>query len=145
MRWRSRVLVPATVFTVVVGAGYAIDAGASDEQPTLGPGLVTVAVDIEHSEFSIDRLAVHAGTTVRFVVRNDDPINHELVTGGDDVHARHARGTERRHPPVPGEVSVGPGETGVTFFAFDEPGTYEFACHLPGHVEYGMRGEITVR
>ena len=27
---------------------------------------------------------------------------------------------------------------------FDEPGTVEMACHLPGHYDFGMRGEIDV-
>ena len=34
--------------------------------------------------------------------------------------------------------------TAVTTFTFDEPGTFEFACHLPGHYEYGMHGEVEV-
>ena len=45
---------------------------------------------------------------------------------------------------VPGEVSVGPNGSAVTTFTFDETGNYEFACHLPGHYEHGMRGDIEV-
>lgn len=25
-----------------------------------------------------------------------------------------------------------------------EPGTYEYACHIPGHLEAGMKGNIRV-
>jgi uncharacterized cupredoxin-like copper-binding protein len=32
----------------------------------------------------------------------------------------------------------------MTFFTFESPGTYEYACHLPGHVAFGMVGEIEV-
>jgi uncharacterized cupredoxin-like copper-binding protein len=81
---------------------------------------------------------------VRFVVRNDDPIDHELVIGDAAVHRRHADGTERRHPPVPGEVSVAPGDTALTVYELTEPGTVVYACHLPGHIAYGMVGEIEV-
>ena len=141
----TRIGAAAGAFLIVLAAGYAVDtAGAADSETALGPGLVTVEIDIEHSVFSIDELHVRAGTTVRFVVRNSDPINHEFVTGDASVHARHEQGSESRHPPVPGEVSVDPGETGVTFYEFAEPGTYEFACHLPGHVAYGMIGEVVV-
>ena len=73
-----------------------------------------------------------------------DPIAHELIVGPPDVHARHAEGTEAEHPSIPGEVSVGAGLTAVTTFTFDEPGTFEFACHLPGHYAYGMHGEVEV-
>jgi uncharacterized cupredoxin-like copper-binding protein len=45
---------------------------------------------------------------------------------------------------VPGEVSVGAHETGETIYRFDRPGAVEFACHLAGHLAYGMRGDITV-
>jgi uncharacterized cupredoxin-like copper-binding protein len=39
---------------------------------------------------------------------------------------------------------VSPNDRAVTTFRFDEPGTVEFACHLPGHYEYGMHGTIEV-
>ena len=32
----------------------------------------------------------------------------------------------------------------MTFYEFDEPGTVVYACHLPGHVAYGMTGIIEV-
>ena len=31
-----------------------------------------------------------------------------------------------------------------TTYAFDEPGTFTFACHLPGHLAYGMSGTVDV-
>ncbi|MFN2487242.1 MAG: multicopper oxidase domain-containing protein [Acidimicrobiia bacterium] len=45
---------------------------------------------------------------------------------------------------MPGEVTVGPNGTAITTFTFDQVGVFEFACHLPGHYEHGMRGEIVV-
>ena len=85
------------------------------------------------------------GTLVRFVIRNDDPIRHEFVLGPPEVHARHAAGTEALHPPVPGEVSLDPGETAETIYVFDAPGHLEYMCHLPGHAQYGMRGTVHVQ
>ena len=110
----------------------------------LGPGVVQVEVGIENSRFDLGALRVQEGTLVEFVVQNDDPIDHELVVGDDEVHARHAEGTERRHPPVPGEVSVAPGDRALTFYEFNDPGTIVYACHLPGHLAYGMQGTIEV-
>jgi plastocyanin len=131
------------VTTTTVGLGYAVAAPATGPD-VQGPGLVTVGVDVEYSTFELDDLQVRPGTTVQFIVRNRDPISHELVVGEAAVHARHRAGRERAHPPVPGEVSVGPHDDGVTFYEFDRPGTYAYACHLPGHVAYGMVGEIVV-
>jgi uncharacterized cupredoxin-like copper-binding protein len=131
------------VGAIVATTGYAVD-GSGEEQPVLGPGVVTVEVAIDHSHFDLGHLRVHAGTLVQLVVRNHDPIDHELVVGDEAVHRRHANGSERRHPPVPGEVSVAPGDTAMTFYEFNEPGTVTYACHLPGHVAYGMAGTIEV-
>lgn len=136
-------LLASVVAAAVAGTGYAVDA-SGDEQTALGPGVVTVEVGIHHSRFDLGPLRVREGTIVQLVVRNDDPIDHELVVGESDVHRRHAVGTERRHPPVPGEVSVAPGDTAMTFYEFTEPGTVVYACQLPGHVAYGMAGEIEV-
>jgi uncharacterized cupredoxin-like copper-binding protein len=144
---RLGVLVGALVVgAAVVAGGYGLDAavaGASGGR-VVGPGLVTVTVDIRYSHFRLDAPRVRTGTLVRFVVRNHDPINHEFVVGPPAVHAAHAHGTERTHPPVPGEVSVGPDATGETVYRFDRTGTVEYACHLPGHLAFGMVGEITV-
>ena len=136
----------AVVAAGVAGAGFAI-AAAGTEDPaglTLGPGDVTVELHVEHSLFEPTEIRVVEGTRLRFVLDNDDPISHELIVGGPEVHARHAQGTEARHPSIPGEVSVGPNDVGVTTLRFDEPGTFEFACHLPGHYEYGMHGVVEV-
>jgi uncharacterized cupredoxin-like copper-binding protein len=138
-------VVALVVGAATVGVGYAIDdsAGAGTTK-TLGPGLVTVTIGIDYSRFSTDEVHVQPGTTVRFVIVNNDPINHEFVVGDASVHARHQRGTEKAHPPVPGEVSVGPNDRGLTIYRFDRPGRFEFACHLPGHLAFGMKGYVVV-
>src|SRR5690606_19992199 len=113
-------------------------------QDPLGPGHVVVDVRIHHSRYDIGTLVVQEGTLVEFVLRNDDPIVHELVVGTEEVHERHRDGTDRRHPPIPGEVTVGPGETAMTFYEFTEPGAVTYACHLPAHEAYGMSGRIEI-
>ena len=136
----------AVVALAVAGVGYGTAALVADDpvRPALGPGDVTVQIDVEHSLFEPEVVRVVEGTRVRFVVANGDPITHELIVGPPDVHARHADGTEAEHPSIPGEVSVGPNATAITTLRFDQPGTFEFACHLPGHYEHGMHGEVEV-
>ena len=132
----------ASVAVPVVGHAAALTSAAP---PTaVGPGVVTVQVHIRHSTFELDAPRVRVGTIVRFVVHNDDPIDHELVVGDAVVHLRHERGTDASHPPVPGEVSVAPGRTALTFYEFDQAGSVAYACHLPGHLSYGMVGAIEV-
>ncbi|HET6949410.1 MAG TPA: plastocyanin/azurin family copper-binding protein, partial [Acidimicrobiales bacterium] len=145
-RWAAVALLVAAAAT---GAGYGVVAAtagdpAAPAAPALGPGTVTVRLDVEHSLFAPVDLRVVAGTRVRFVVVNGDPIAHELIVGPPELHARHASGSEGEHPSVPGETSVPAGGTAITTQTFAEPGTVEYACHLPGHYEYGMHGEIEV-
>jgi uncharacterized cupredoxin-like copper-binding protein len=145
VRLITRAGIVAAAAVAATSAGYALaDRGGTPAAPALGPEPVTVVVDVEHSRFLPDYVRVVEGTEVRFVLRNDDPINHELIVGPQSVHDRHRNGTEAYHPPKPGELSVGPDEQGVTSFVFDEPGTVEMACHLPGHYAFGMKGEIEV-
>jgi uncharacterized cupredoxin-like copper-binding protein len=152
-RVRAHRLVIATIAAVVMvlGAGSVLlvsaGAGASGRTPAagvLGPGRVTVTIRIDHSHFETAPIRVRPHTEVRFVVVNHDPIGHELIVGGPDVQARHANGHEAYHPPKPGEVSVPALGSASTTYFFHEPGPVEYACHLPGHYQYGMHGIVEV-
>lgn len=147
---RARVVLPvvlvALVFVAVIAGGHALAGPDTGVDAPLGPGDVTVTLTIQHSRFSPDHLSVRPGTTVRFVVHNNDPIGHELIVGDAGVHRRHEAGTEPVHPPRPGEISVAAGTTAETTFVFSaasgDPVVY--ACHLPGHFRYGMSGEVDI-
>lgn len=145
MRWLVRGALAFVVAAATAVGGYAMNTDAHAQPPTtLGPGLVTVDVGIHYSKFSFSTLRVKPGTIVKFLVHNDDPIHHEFIVGDASVHRKHELGSEATHPPVPGEVSVAPQDVGETFYRFDKPGRYLFACHLPGHLAYGMKGYVIV-
>lgn len=103
-----------------------------------------VVLGVRWSAFSESSVKVPRGVPVRFTIRNDDPIGHELIVGDAALQARHENGTEPAHEDRPGEVTVGPGETATTTVTFAEAGMAYFACHLPGHYRYGMRGVVHV-
>lgn len=103
-----------------------------------------VTLTLEHSRFDPARLHFAVGETVRIIVRNTDPIDHELIIGDENTQTAHEEGTERHHGAKPGEVSVAAGMTAETTYTFDEPGTLIFGCHLPGHYDFGMKGTISV-
>ncbi|HEX2038757.1 MAG TPA: cupredoxin domain-containing protein [Acidimicrobiales bacterium] len=105
----------------------------------------TVVLTARHSRFDPAVVPVRAGTTVRIVVRNLDPIDHELIVGDDEVQRRHETGTEPHHGDRPGEVSVPAGTTAATTFRMPASGDVPFGCHLPGHWAYGMQGVLTTR
>ena len=135
----------ALVAVVVVGVAAAATAATASSRSHDGPGgPVTVHLVVRHSRFVPEAVEVPAGTTVRFVVRNLDPIAHELIVGDGAVHERHRYGTEAHHGDRPGEVSVAAGATAETTFLPAHPGDVVFGCHLPGHWDYGMQGVLRV-
>ncbi len=137
---KRRTGVAAAVAVLLSAAALAATAAASP------PPTRTVNVDIHFSRFDLASLQVAPGETVRFVVTNEDPIDHEFLVGDVYMQRIHENGTEPAHGARPGEISVPPGATVETTYTFPnqlDPG-WEFACHLPGHYDYGMHGPITL-
>jgi len=121
----------ALVVALVASAGAAAD-------PT------TVEIGIHYSHFSPSSVTVPAGRPITFVLRNEDPIDHEWIVGDAALHDRHRTGTEPNHATRPTEVSIDALLSRTTVVTFAKPGTYTFVCHLPGHEAYGMIGTVTV-
>lgn len=99
---------------------------------------------VRFSRFQPDHFEFPAGSTVTFVVTNKDPIDHEFLIGDEHVQQVHEEGTEAHHGAKPGEISIPAGETRSTTYTFGEPVTLLIGCHLPGHYDYGMKGDIEV-
>jgi len=136
-----RILLAAGALFLLIG-GAALLAAA----PSTASATRTVHLMIHFSHFDLPSLAVQPGETVRFVITNTDPIDHEFIVGDAEVQLRHENGTEPSHGLRPGEVSVPAGTTQETMYTFPTTPvpTLEFACHLPGHYAYGMHGPITI-
>jgi uncharacterized cupredoxin-like copper-binding protein len=122
----------------VLGASLLLSGCTSD-------AAATVEIAIHYSRFQPDLITVPAGRPIRFVLSNQDPIDHEWIVGDDDVHERHRTGTEPSHGARPTEQSVPALGSVRTTVTFERAGTYRFICHLPGHEAYGMVGTLTVR
>jgi uncharacterized cupredoxin-like copper-binding protein len=138
-------MVPTLLLVAGVAMGLSGVLVVAAARPEVAP-VRTVVVTMRHTHFEPAAIRVDAGTTLRFVVRNADPIDHELILGDAATHARHRVGLETHHDgTVPGEVSVPSGGTVVTSYRFDHPGQMAYICHLPGHEAYGMVGEVEVR
>jgi uncharacterized cupredoxin-like copper-binding protein len=113
-------------------------ASAVDATPTV------VSIRIHYSKFEPATIEMPAGRPVTFIIRNDDPIDHEWLVGDASFHARHRTGTEPAHGDRPDEVSVPANTTKSTTRTF-AAGSYLFICHFPLHEQYGMIGIVTAR
>src|SRR5919201_76059 len=135
-----RTLRPALVACALLVAVPACRAASAEPG-----GTRVVRITIHFSRFHPDHVVVAPGETVTFVVRNTDPIDHEFILGDAYVQRIHEDGTEPSHAPKPGEMSVPAGTTQTTTYTFPRSdGNLIFACHLPGHYAYGMRGLVTI-
>jgi uncharacterized cupredoxin-like copper-binding protein len=114
------------------------------------PGQASRTVEIRMTDamrFSPDAIQVKRGETLRFVLRNDGRMLHEMVIGTPVALAEHAAAM-RKFPGMehdePYMAHVAPGKTGEIVWQFNRSGDFEFACLIPGHYEAGMLGKITV-
>ncbi|MCF1502515.1 plastocyanin/azurin family copper-binding protein [Afifella sp. H1R] len=98
--------------------------------------------------YSPDHLALDRGTEVRFVLHNEGALEHEFVIGTAATNEAHAQdmgeNPDMAHAD-PNAARLQPGESTTLSWQFTEPGTFEYACLIPGHREAGMYGKIIVK
>lgn len=123
-------------------AGIAAAWAAGPARGTVPDGAVVVGM--RYSAFTRTEVTVAAGESLTVVLENGDPIDHEWLVGDAAFHERHRNGTDAHHGATPYEVSIPAGTTATTTVTFQNPGEYQFICHLPGHEAYGMVGVIRV-
>ena len=102
---------------------------------------------LDKMRFSVDKIEVKQGDTVRFILKNEGKIMHEFVIGTKQVLEEHAA-LMVKFPTMehsePYMAHVAPGKTGEIIWTFNKPGNFDFACLIAGHYQAGMVGKITV-
>jgi uncharacterized cupredoxin-like copper-binding protein len=103
---------------------------------------------LDSMRFTPDRIEVSQGDTVRLTMTNTGQVMHEMVLGTQTVLTEHAA-LMKRFPNMehdePYMAHVPPGKTGEIIWTFNQAGSFDFACLLPGHFEAGMVGKIEVK
>ena len=136
-------------------AGRARNAGATTKEQKPW-GIAGDAKDVSRTieihmkdtmRFEPSRLEVRVGDTVRFAIRNQGKLMHELVIGTRSEIEQHAA-LMRKFPNMehdePYMAHVAPGKRGALVWKFNRPGEFDFACLIAGHFDAGMVGRITV-
>lgn len=97
--------------------------------------------------FTPSSVAVKRNETVRFVLKNEGKLKHEMVLGTIKELKEHAalmvKFPQMEHAD-PNQASVEPGKTGELVWQFTKTGTFDFACLQAGHYEAGMKGQVVV-
>lgn len=132
----------------------------------------TVQIEMADISYSLDKIDVKAGETVRFIVVNKGELLHEFNIGTAAGHAEHqkmmammvdhgmltatginkdmahmdhsAMGMGHMDHQDANSILVEPGKTGELVWTFARDMSLEFSCNIPGHYEAGMVGKINV-
>lgn len=131
---------PASAATKVV-----TDFGRTGDPASVSSTIVVGMDDTMH--FSPGDIVIRRGATVHFKVRNDGKLMHEMVIGTMEKLKEHAE-LMRKFPGMehdePYMAHVAPGKDESIVWQFTRAGEYHYACLIPGHMEAGMIGRITV-
>ncbi len=142
-----------TVFAGPGGAGH----GHGDETAYGKPGdpkkparPVQVVMTEKDGKMSFipDRIEVRRGEQVKFSLRNNGELDHELVVATLEENLKHAvemqKNPDMEHDD-PNAKRLAPKKTGEIVWAFTKAGEFDFSCLIPGHREAGMTGKIIVK
>jgi len=118
-------------------------AAAADTRPVSRTISLTAT---DSPRFVPDQLSVRAGETVAFEITNSGVLPHEFFVGTRAEQQAHDEGMSSGSSAMdePNGVEMPAGGTARLVYTFDQPGTLEYGCHVPGHYAAGMVGSITV-
>lgn len=149
------------------GHGAAIDFGKPADA---SKATRTVTVVMRDNLYEPESIAVKAGETVRFVIRNEGEFVHEFNIGTPAMHAAHQKemmmmvehgalepdkinhqmmkmdmgGGKTMEHNDPNSVLLEPGQSGEIVWTFSKAADLEFACNVPGHYDAGMVGKLSI-
>ena len=158
-------LVSATTVSAVSAHGENKHAAPMGQKGEPAKVTRTIEVTMTDNSYEPEEIAVGAGETVRFVIRNAGELVHEFNIGTRKRHLAHrgemtmmiemgvleadrinhhkmGHGSGAMKHDDPNAVLLEPGETGEIVWAFPGEAKLQFACNVPGHYEDGMVGEF---
>ena len=108
----------------------------------------TIEVTMSEMEFNPSRIEVKRGEQIRFIVRNAGTEDHEFLIASTADNLKHADAM-KKNPRMahddPNGVRLAPKKSAEILWKFTKAGTFEFACLIPDHRDYGMTGRVTVK
>lgn len=113
----------------------------------------TVEMTMQETEdgkmkFTPEKIEVRRGDQVKFVLKNVGRADHEFMLDTVEHNARHKLAMEK-NPDMehddPNGKRLAPQKRSEIVWRFTKPGTFEFACLIPGHYESGMHGIVVVK
>lgn len=148
-------VIAVSLSAMVFAAGnHAGGHGHDDGETAIGkPGVAakvsrTITIEMgDNMRYSPSSIQAKQGQTIRFLIRNNGTVKHELSLGTEKELLEHLE-QMKKFPDMehdePSKVNLAPGKQGEIVWQFTNAGTVNFACLMPGHYEAGMKGVVNV-
>ena len=112
----------------------------------------TIQITMRESDgkmvFIPNKIDIRKGEQVKFAIRNNGELDHEIVLATLDENLQHAvemaKNPDMEHDD-PNAKRLAPKKTGEIVWKFTKAGEFDFSCLIPGHREAGMFGKIVVK
>lgn len=120
--------------------------------PDATPDRVIEINALDSMSYDPSDISIEAGSTVKFVVTNKGEIAHAWAIDTVAEQVEHEEGMDnvdmdKMMTHMDGEPNgfvLKPGETKSLIWTFTKGGDIQYACHLPGHYDAGMRGAVKI-
>ena len=119
--------------------------GGSSAASSSGPQNVQITLSEYKITSSITTFS--PGTSYHFTVTDAGKIVHEFMIMPMGMNMEHMSMDQMHHAALSMIDTVAPGETKTFDYTFSQSvkgQMLEFACHMPGHYEAGMKLDVTV-
>jgi uncharacterized cupredoxin-like copper-binding protein len=107
-------------------------------------GGTNITVTTTEFAYTPANVSVPAGATVNLTLKNTGSVEHTWVVLKQGVNVSTATGLDPASILFSSKVEAGQSAS-FTFTAPATAGDYEIICDLPGHLEGGMKGTLTVK
>ena len=112
------------------------------------PIVLTMREDDGKMLFSPSRIEVRRGEQIKFMLRNNGAIDHEIVLATLAENLKHMEEMQK-NPDMehddPNAKRLKPKTRGEIVWLFTKAGEFDFSCLIPGHRESGMHGVVIVK
>jgi uncharacterized cupredoxin-like copper-binding protein len=110
--------------------------------------LITMNEVDQTMKFIPSEVKIRKGEQVKFVIRNNGALDHEIVIATVEENLKHAeemaKNPDMEHDD-PNAKRLAPKKVGEMVWKFTKAGEFDFSCLIPGHREAGMFGKIIVQ
>ena len=158
IRTKSQILILLTTLSLsgaaIAGGDHPAGHSHGEDESAIGKSGATgnvnrtIAVSMtDNMRFTPSNISVKQRETVRFIIKNNGQVKHELSLGTQKELLEHLE-LMKKFPDMehdePNKVTLVPGQQGEIIWQFNKAGIVNFACLMPGHYEAGMKGTIKV-